>query len=192
MTRCARSEARRSSRRGCHRRQPQCRRSRVREFGAGKISSVRWLHLLLISLLFAGQVHLCQASYRLPTGRECSICPTLDAHPFEFSSTVSDSHDSNLIAGNHGDCHDCCQIRGCSESDGHGQSALQSVTFGVYFICFPTRFEFSFATLPQLVSVAVHIESAPATGPPSPTSSRAPPASSRHQTSAGRGILRLA
>jgi hypothetical protein len=42
----------------------------------GKISAVRWFQLLLISLLFAGQVHLCQASYRLPSGRECGVCPT--------------------------------------------------------------------------------------------------------------------
>lgn len=154
--------------------------------------AVRWLHLLLITLLFAGQIHLCQASYRLPSGRECGVCPTLENHLFAQSSTFVDSHGSQRIVANHGDCHDCCEIRSCSGSEGHGQSALQSANFGLDFICLPTRFEFSVVAAPPIVTIAVHIESAPATGPPSPTSSRAPPSSARHQTSAGRGILRLA
>jgi hypothetical protein len=135
----------------------------------GKIGFVRWISLLLLSVLMPGQFHLCEASYRLPSGKVCAVCPQL---------VEDETHD---IAASHGDCHDCCTIQRCDDSASRNLSS-----FTAFDLLLPVRVNLEVARLPEVTCVANFVESAPATGPPGSQSSRAPPQVMSDLSSAGR------
>lgn len=143
---------------------------------------MRWFHLLLISLLTLAQVHLCDASYVLPSGQTCLECPQLfhEIAPHEDASPELDA--------SHGDCHDCCSIRSC---DDHERAAKPSNSVNpVQFLAvLPNELVVFIPDSPEVRCIAVAIESAPPTGPPSASSPRAPPAPTNSLTSAGRGLV---
>ena len=145
---------------------------------------MRWIYLLLISVLMLGQVHLCAESYQLANGQTCLTCLDLNDHP---NLTANDQ--PSLAATGHGDCHDCCKVRPCSED---GKSTLDSIApySGIQpAACLPSKFRLELPPVSEPDPISVHVVSAPTNGPPGSTSSRAPPKFRIHLSSAGRTIL---
>jgi len=153
---------------------------------SGKIFNLRWFKFLLISVLVAGQIHLCQATYTLPDGRQCFECLTLDHNSLSESSLADQA-----LTAQHGDCHDCCELQSC---DDLGKS-IQRATVASSFEFVATLNPLSDLRLAQpgtMTLISIHVESAPSTGPPSKKSSRAPPSFTNPFPSAGRRIVNLA
>lgn len=144
---------------------------------------MRWLSLLLISVLMLGQIHLCQESYQLPNGQTCLTCPEL-VDPVQEVSTNSDG-----LAAAHGDCHDCCEVRPCSDQEKPSLESVQAGSTFEFVACLPLHFEFTVPTVSVKDAIAIHVDSAPTTGPPGTKSSRAPPEFTVQSPSAGRRIV---
>lgn len=133
-----------------------------------KVDSVKRVAMLLIWVLFFGQVHLCQAAYELPNGQKCAVCPQLT------DPTESEPHfEAKAVKSSHGDCHDCCELDSCED---HGQAEQSKSQASFEFIDVPLPLgQIQFQRFHVNRSRPVYVASAPATGPPSPHSSRAPP-----------------
>ncbi|MBN9503354.1 MAG: hypothetical protein BGO01_20940 [Armatimonadetes bacterium 55-13] len=122
--------------------------------------------ILKVLAIFVGQIHFCHAAYVLPNGQECGICPTL---------AQTERHtEAQEIQASHGDCHDCCQLKSC---DKDGVQKLAKVAPLVHLVIdLPVAPNFwlpiAFADQPQR---PIFLETAPPTGPPATTPSRAPP-----------------
>lgn len=152
----------------------------------GNITPLRLFRLLLISVVAIAQAHLCQASYELPNGQLCQTCPKLD-HLDKLASPES----LQAVGLFHGDCHDCCRLQPCEDHGKDASTAPSPLSIQVVAIV-SERIEFSFATTFVENSCAIHVESAPSTGPPITTSSRAPPVNTNPLPSAGRRFVNIA
>lgn len=136
-----------------------------RRENAGMVA--RWL---IAGLLLLVQLHLCQAEYVLPSGQKCLTCPSL---------VEQHKDDVQLSDGNHGDCHDCCELRPCDDND-KAPSAVLPVSLLNLTMALPivevqvTHFDFRVPILRIEFLVGT-----PTNGPPATTRSRAPPYSSR-------------
>lgn len=131
---------------------------------------LRRVAMLLIWVLFFGQVHLCQASYQLPDGQKCAVCPQLID-----TKSPQQRFDTDFVSDSHGDCHDCCELDSCDDHDQAEQSKSQPA-FEFIDVPIPLK-HIQFQRLQITAVRPVYVPSAPATGPPSPHSSRAPPES---------------
>jgi hypothetical protein len=135
----------------------------------GYIEAVRVLRLILLVAVTMLQFHWCGPTFRTSDGLICTACSelsdSLDVH----------SDGSPITSKNHGDCHDCCELTTCSDSENKGQaSASVSQTFE--FLALPLdTFAVSVPSVVATSPVAPFEPGRPATGPPSERPSRAPP-----------------
>lgn len=128
----------------------------------------KWLMGLL--LLFV-QLHLCQAEYILPGGETCFTCPALDQKDHTGTQV-------EVTGGNHGDCHDCCELKPCDEAGKDKVAVVQSFQVEVVFAIPGAIPTLVIPTLEQPYIEFEFIEGCPTTGPPASGQSRAPPTSS--------------
>ncbi len=143
------------------------------------ILNLRWVQQILIAIIALGQAHFCEPIYELPSGKACLACPTL-SHP---PATIS------VIAEDHGDCHDCCELRACN---GHENQELDTTAFGqvIQVAVLPSHLiVISGDRLISRSKVAVHIDSVPINGPPADRLSRGPPHPTNLSLSAGHGFV---
>lgn len=138
----------------------------------GRMHKMRWVYLLLISLLMLGQVHLCEGSYQLPNGLTCSVCPELEDN---FSGEPR-GHTPGLQAF-HGDCHDCCVLSACDDKSPKSPALVFGWSSLDIVACLPPKLEIAIPCEVLVGPKPIHIASAPIKGPPSQKSSRAPPLS---------------
>lgn len=126
-----------------------------------------WLCRLMVAVLLLGtEAHLCMPEFTKADGAPCTTCQTLQDRPA--------NHDE--VAAAHGDCHDCCVIKPCDDHKPPQPAAAANV-LDWQAVAAPAL---SF-TLPVAAPVdpPANRDAAPylATGPPSATAPRAPPAS---------------
>ncbi len=149
---------------------------------SGIVETLRLAKLLLLIAVALLQVHFCGPVFRMYDGSLCSTCPTLvdRIDPQIIPSEVSTEE--------HGDCHDCCQLTKCSDSD-EKQDVASVATPHSFLLDMPCQaVQVSIPDWPLLFCVPHYEPGAPATGPPSQLSARAPPLSAQ-STSAGRADL---
>ena len=137
---------------------------------------------LLALFLFVSQVHFCEAGYVRPDGQNCLECIEISDRSYATAG----------LAQLHGDCHDCCEIRGCEAPQVPVAPAVAH------------SLQFEFATIPEplvmpplgspvrTVTECCYLTSAPSTGPPQTDFSRGPPPCLQHISSAGERTTRLA
>ena len=136
----------------------------------GRLGTLRWFQLLLISLLMLGQVHLCEGSYQLPNGQTCFACPELD------EKSCGDLKDRTpSLQALHGDCHDCCVLAACEDKSPESPTLAPGWAALDIVACLPPKLEILIPCGVLVGPKPIHIASAPITGPPSQKSSRAPP-----------------
>ncbi len=150
------------------------------------IPALRWVSLLLITVLVAGRIHLCEPSYELPSGETCFICPSIG-----HDSRVQTSSPTATLSSDHGDCHDCCELRACDDHGKvrHSPSLIPGFDAPVCLIEPP---ELVPPSTGKFVTQIPYSAAAPPTGPPSRPSTRAPPRPTSHLPSAGTGTVNLA
>lgn len=126
--------------------------------------------LLLIWLLLLGQAHACSGAWVLPDGKECPTCP----HGPCIDGDVERQAEPTISTNGSQDCHECCTLTSCTDSDDK-QTAVPSQQFQPVFAILPEA-----ASLPagrNIVCKVVfaHIEAGFPNAPPATSSSRAPP-----------------
>jgi hypothetical protein len=147
-------------------------------FGAMRTTVGRALLALFLVLT---QMHLCQTSYVRDNGESCLECGQIVEEPVKVA-----------VAGTHGDCHDCCEIRECESPQ--TSSALASAPYFSLEIAIlpPTLIVPKPADSGALRGEFQFLNSAPPTGPPSICLSRGPPKLLCVQPSAGCRVMSLA
>ena len=125
----------------------------------------RLVALVLATLLFATQLHLCEPTYTLPTGEKCSACPGI--------ASLSQSRTNQLVTKT-GDCRDCCKLTGCHDNTKTAVVAVTAPQVVPAILHCQTELVLCLLIVDAPVSVP-RIEGIPPTGPPSPDNSRAPP-----------------
>lgn len=132
-------------------------------------SKRRLSHLLVAILLLFVQLHLCQAEYVLPGGEKCYTCVALDEADHGHAPL-------QVSEGEHGDCHDCCEIRPCDEG-GKNEATVVPTSQNVLLMALPTALpNLVVPTVDEPYVTFVYLAGCPPTGPPTESRSRAPPA----------------
>ncbi|MBW7929607.1 MAG: hypothetical protein H3C58_16265 [Fimbriimonadaceae bacterium] len=116
-------------------------------------------------LLVRVNLHLCAPRYELPGGATCIVCPTLDDEATDHGAEIGESH---------GDCHDCCVIAACHQSN--PDSPATALHSWEHVVAAPVG-----GSVPVLVDTngrgasPVHLKGCPPTGPPRSGRPRSPP-----------------
>lgn len=117
----------------------------------------RWLTVLL---LLAVQLHFCSANYELPNGQACVECPTLsDDHSVPADGRVSST--------DHGDCHDCCELKACDDSGAQKSVVTGTISLVLAIDLPPSAPQVSGGVSEPKSAIPVYFAGCPPTGPPS-------------------------
>lgn len=152
----------------------------------GILQRLRCFQFLLICVLAIGQVHLCRPTYELPTGQVCITCPELVAE-----ARVAAEGQGPSIGERDGDCLDCCVLAACENDSGDSPVLLAGSYHFEIPACIPPRLEIPDISSLTFWNIVIHVETAPSLGPPSQTSSRAPPHAANSLPSAGRRFMNV-
>ena len=127
--------------------------------------------LFLISALLTGDAFACHSVWLLPDGRECSACvtqPCLSASPL-----VCKEDAASLRAVGSRDCHACCTLKACDQSDHSQPSTTNAPNLA---ICVTEDSDLLAALCePNHATISVHVGQHQPNAPPKSRSSRGPP-----------------
>ena len=140
-------------------------------FAIGLEKAVRTVASALFALVvFLSQLHLCPPRFVFADGSECLTCSSTDNIRTESSKA------NQTAVASKADCKACCTLAGCSHGSKGNASATNRTQYAPAVLTRPVDQTFVTDFVPRLVLIP-SFESAPATGPPSLTSPRAPPQS---------------
>lgn len=118
-------------------------------------------------LLACVNLHLCAPRYELPGGATCVVCPTLDDGPTDLVAEIGERH---------GDCHDCCVIAACHDSE--PETAVTATTsWEPVFALHGANARLELDEVVRAGRPSVHLGGCPPTGPPRSGRPRSPPLS---------------
>lgn len=127
--------------------------------------------LWLAGIFFlVAQFHVCVSQFVLPDGEICRECPELsDRQPLPKQPV--------LTAEKHGDCHDCCTVQACDDHSSKSPTAIKTSPNLEWSGLLSSVEPFVAPDHVQPHTSAPRLTGCPTTGPPLPSSPRAPPAS---------------
>lgn len=130
-----------------------------------------WAVTAWLMMFLAGHVSPCQAECRCIDGKRCAPCATLVC-------SIQDSllcQEADVLAFEHGDCHDCCFVAHCDEGTKH-QPLIGGSSHSLPFATISDPPVLSAdRTLPSVAERFAFLLGAQPTGPPGSGSPRAPP-----------------
>lgn len=131
---------------------------------------VRWLLSLLILLaVMFGRVHPCQAVYVLPDGTTCQAC--LDLEHGDSGNILT------LGTGDHGDCHDCCQLVTCLDEHTDDPALTSPILIPAPAALLSCGCQMVLPTRQAFTPILSEVANAPIHGPPDRVDARGPPSS---------------
>lgn len=130
---------------------------------------LRKASLLLAIAVSLLQVHFCGPTFLMSDGSLCQTCPTL------VDNNVNHEARKQIAEQRHGDCHDCCKLTECKDTDGKQPVTSASSQHFDYLASTQLPNQLILPDIEFAGSAPPFEPGRPATGPPSERPARAPP-----------------